>query len=164
MSKGIAVPYIIALILGIVVVALIGYWFFAIGSVIPGQQTISNCNIKMQQFCTEWSRTNFAGNEPAGGWDSYPGAEGCRSLGVPPIQYQLLIGNYCRSLLGLTTTVTTPAPATGGGTGGGQQAGTGSYKATCTETYKNFLNGQGGCSGYCPAGAPKDASICNACC
>jgi len=56
----IPVPYIIALILGIVVVGLLAYWFFILGGKIPGQASEAECRIKENQYCTAWSATGYA--------------------------------------------------------------------------------------------------------
>jgi len=93
MKKGIAIPYIIALILGIAVVALIGYWFFVLGGRIPGQATLTSCQSKEVAWCGEWARTGLF---PVDGgtiedeledddWDDEEGggyAPGCEALGV----------------------------------------------------------------------------------
>jgi hypothetical protein len=94
MKKGIAIPYIIALILGIAVVALIGYWFFVLGGRIPGQATITTCQSKEVAWCGEWARTGEfpgAGPDPTQAelddlWDDVTAgtgyARGCRALGI----------------------------------------------------------------------------------
>lgn len=95
-KKGIAVPYIIALILGIVVVGVIGYWFFTTTGAGSGSAVVQQCNAKKTQYCSEWSRVGFAsGREPSGGdWDVF--APGCSTAGVgKPIDLE------CRTLTGL---------------------------------------------------------------
>jgi hypothetical protein len=59
MRKGVAVPYIIALILGIAVVALVGYWFFVIGGGLPGQAGETQCRAKLSMYCNAWSGTGY---------------------------------------------------------------------------------------------------------
>ena len=80
MNKGqIPVPYIIALLLGIAVVAILGYWFFVLGGKIPGQATESWCKIKENTWCSEYSATDYS-TEPTGGeWGDY--APGCVAIG-----------------------------------------------------------------------------------
>ena len=60
-----AVPYIIALILGIVVVGLLGYWFFVLGGQVGGTGTTQQCNAKQASWCQQWSLTGFSGDCPA---------------------------------------------------------------------------------------------------
>ncbi len=50
MKKGIAVPYIIAILLGIAVIGLIGYWFFVSSGKIPK----SDCELAQRNWCTRW--------------------------------------------------------------------------------------------------------------
>lgn len=75
--KGITIPYIIAIILGIAVIALIGYWFFFSGKIFGG--TIQpGCDEIKQRYCQEYRSSDFSvkpvitkwktdecGNEPA---------------------------------------------------------------------------------------------------
>ncbi|TAL47569.1 hypothetical protein EPN87_02635 [archaeon] len=63
--KGIAVPYIIALILGIVIIGLLGYWFFVLGGQVGGTGTMQTCSAKQAAWCQQWSVTGFSGNCPA---------------------------------------------------------------------------------------------------
>lgn len=55
MNKGIAVPYIIALILGIVVVALLGYWFFVLGGQFGGRASLTECQGKLNLYCNMYA-------------------------------------------------------------------------------------------------------------
>jgi len=57
--KGIAVPYIIALILGIAVVALLGYWFFVLGGSFSTEASLTECQTKMRTFCLSYSGTGY---------------------------------------------------------------------------------------------------------
>jgi hypothetical protein len=59
MRKGVAVPYIIALILGIVVIGLLGYWFFVLGGQAGGTATSQGCNTKIASWCQQWSIDGF---------------------------------------------------------------------------------------------------------
>jgi hypothetical protein len=101
MRKGIAVPYIIALILGIVVVALLGYWFFVLGGTFTGKASITECQTKLSTYCASFSAAGYEGFEdfteacPAGS-DVYA-PECCSYVGT------LQSGTWeqtCRSLLG----------------------------------------------------------------
>mgnify|MGYP001592154200 CR=1 FL=1 len=98
-KKGIAVPYIIALILGIIVVGVIGYWFFTTTTTGGGSATFQQCNAKKTQWCIEWSKTGFSTtSKPAslGTWDLY--AVGCTAIGVGEPT-----SSVCQSLTGLGT-------------------------------------------------------------
>lgn len=99
MKKGIAVPYIIALILGIAVLALIGYWFFVLGGRIPGEATATWCQTKQNTWCGHWAQT---AGFPSEGWDSY--ATGCTGINYPAPDE-----TRCQQILGVS----------GGGGGGG---------------------------------------------
>ena len=81
-KKGIAVPYIIALILGIIVVGLIGYWLFTT----PPPGPAAECNTKAAQWCSEWAGTGFRISPDAvfGEWDTF--AAGCSNIGYPEPQ------------------------------------------------------------------------------
>ncbi len=94
-KKGIAIPYIIALILGIIVVGVIGYWFFATTGTGGGSAAVANCNAKKLQWCNEWTKTGFQTSPSGtlGTWDAH--ASGCTALGVgDPSE------TSCRSLTG----------------------------------------------------------------
>ena len=60
-SKGVAIPYIISLILGIVVVALLGYWFFVLGPGISQNASLINCQSKLTNYCNTWRQTGYVG-------------------------------------------------------------------------------------------------------
>jgi hypothetical protein len=59
--KGIAVPYIIALILGIVIIGLLGYLLFVLGGQVGGTGTAQTCAAKQAAWCQQWSVTGFSG-------------------------------------------------------------------------------------------------------
>lgn len=60
MSKGeLPVPHIIAIVLGIVVLALLGYWFFSQGGIFGGATTEATCRSKLLQYCIAWSACNY---------------------------------------------------------------------------------------------------------
>lgn len=61
-GKGIAVPYIIALILGIAVIAILGYWFFVLGGKIGGVGVTTECQAKEASYCQAWSAVNYNDN------------------------------------------------------------------------------------------------------
>jgi len=73
--KGIAVPYIIAVLLGIAVVFVIGAGFFSSSSDLQKQ----SCQNKLSTYCIVW-RGNGYRTEPSGGWDVY--APECPNIGI----------------------------------------------------------------------------------
>jgi hypothetical protein len=61
MSKGeIPIGYIIALILGVAVVAILGYWFFVVQNKGGGEITFDQCRNKAYTYCTIWRGTGYA--------------------------------------------------------------------------------------------------------
>lgn len=52
MIKGIAVPYVIALILGIAIVGIVGYWFVGSGGKFSGASQSVYCQNKVVEHCT----------------------------------------------------------------------------------------------------------------
>lgn len=56
MKRGIAVPYIIALILGVAVLAMIGYWFFTVYN--QGSETA--CRTRLRTYCAAWSNNGYS--------------------------------------------------------------------------------------------------------
>ena len=77
-KKGIAIPYIIALILGIIVIGVVAYWLI----ITPPPKERSECEAKKSIWCNSWMAVGFIGTTPPiGAWDSY--APGCTALGVP---------------------------------------------------------------------------------
>lgn len=91
--KGIAIPYIIAIILGIAVVVAIGAIFF--GS--SGDLQSNACNSKLSAFCTVWRGTGY-GAQPSGGWDKY--ASECIKL-----QVKSPSESKCNEILGRGATI-----------------------------------------------------------
>ena len=55
MKKAVAIPYVIALILGVVVVALMGYWFVAQGGKTISAGTQAECD----SLCSIWRNSAF---------------------------------------------------------------------------------------------------------
>lgn len=88
MSKGeIAVSYIIAIALGIAVVAIVLYWLFSLSGIFGGQVKTETCNAKLFAFCTTWATNGYSyieGTIPKGPnkeWKDY--APGCLEAGIP---------------------------------------------------------------------------------
>ncbi|MCX6820872.1 MAG: hypothetical protein NT016_02900 [Candidatus Aenigmarchaeota archaeon] len=60
MAKGeIPIGYIIALVLGIAVVAILGYWFFIMQSSGGSQMTATQCQAQAYQYCRTWQINNY---------------------------------------------------------------------------------------------------------
>ncbi len=140
MAKGVAVPYIIALILGIVVIALLGYWFFVLGGSVGGQSTTQQCNTKVTTWCQLWSLNGFNPNSPP-----TPPGTNCNTNGNPcdpkdTTSWWNAFAIGCSQLQINAPSVDTCKSSFGFGTGGGggtQQPGGGAVAATCP------LNGKG---------------------
>jgi len=57
-KKGsVPIPYIIALILGVVIIALLGYWLFFIGGQFGGVVSEKACEGKKMAYCSEYKTT-----------------------------------------------------------------------------------------------------------
>lgn len=65
MAKGeIPIGYIIALVLGIAVVAILGYWFFIMQGQGGSQMTTSQCQTMAYQYCRTWQTNLYADSNP----------------------------------------------------------------------------------------------------
>ncbi|MBI1978780.1 MAG: hypothetical protein HYS62_01810 [Candidatus Aenigmarchaeota archaeon] len=51
MKKAVAVPYVIALVLGVAVIGLVGYWFVTTGGKFGGQSAKTVCDNRFLQWC-----------------------------------------------------------------------------------------------------------------
>ena len=59
-EKGaVPIPYIVALLLGIAVVAILGYWFFVLGGQWGGEVTAETCKTRALTYCTSWQILGF---------------------------------------------------------------------------------------------------------
>lgn len=59
-SKGdLPVPYIVALIIAIIVIAVLIYWFFVLSGQGTGQATLVLCQGKMGVYCATWATCNY---------------------------------------------------------------------------------------------------------
>ncbi len=59
-NKGaVPIPYIIALLLGIAVVAILGYWFFVLGGQWGGEVTSETCRTRALTYCTGWQLVGY---------------------------------------------------------------------------------------------------------
>jgi len=97
MSKGVAIPYIIAVLLGIAVIGIIGYWFFFLGGSLGGEVSAQDCTRKLVTYCSIWLGQGYGGTSPAvGAWDEY--AVGCSKL--DPLKFASPSGSTCNGVLG----------------------------------------------------------------
>ncbi len=77
-EKGaVPVSYIIALLLGIAVIGITGYWFFFLGGEWGGEVTLSTCRSRAYTYCANWQAVGYSNAEdcePDVGWfdEKYP--------------------------------------------------------------------------------------------
>ena len=69
--KGVAVPYIIAILLGVGVIGLIGYWLFVSGGQFGGSAATTGCRSAQLNYCNQ--KINNL-NPP---WDQSAAGTGC---------------------------------------------------------------------------------------
>ncbi len=55
--KAVAVPYIVAIILGVVVIGLLGYWFFIQGGKATVTGSAAECDAKVASYCLQWKNS-----------------------------------------------------------------------------------------------------------
>jgi hypothetical protein len=85
MKKGaVPIPHIVALLLGIVVIALVGYWFFVQSGLWGQQSSLTICQGNAQAYCNTWkSQSTYYkadGVTPSIGWfDDLQNYPGCKS-------------------------------------------------------------------------------------
>jgi len=64
MKKGaVPIPYIIALLLGIAVVAILGYWFFVLGGQWGGEVSLQGCRNKALLYCQAYQGSGYDEDE-----------------------------------------------------------------------------------------------------
>jgi hypothetical protein len=83
MAKGeLPVPYIVALILAVIVIAIIAYLLFTYFSGSNSELKISQCKGKQTQYCLEWYKNSpdYDALKSPGNWETY--APGCTSYGI----------------------------------------------------------------------------------
>jgi len=52
--KAVAIPYVIALILGLIVIAILAYWFISQSGKTTNVGTSAECQAKAFSFCVQW--------------------------------------------------------------------------------------------------------------
>jgi hypothetical protein len=83
MPKGeIPVPYIVALILALIVIAIIAYMFFTRTGPFSNAADASVCKSKEHQYCFEWGvkSSSYQEDKRPKSWDEY--APGCSQIGI----------------------------------------------------------------------------------
>lgn len=81
-TKGVAIPYIIALILGLAVVAVLGYWFFFLSGRLAGSEGIE-CESKLVSYCQAWKALGYTEDKrPIG--RNWTGCESLVADGIEP--------------------------------------------------------------------------------
>lgn len=91
-AKGIAVYYIIAIILGVIVIGVIGYWFFTVASRGGGTQATIDCDALKVAFCQEWSSSGYSRPVVFNEWEN-------KQCPGKPVTIQGVI-DFCQRLLG----------------------------------------------------------------
>ncbi len=54
MKKGVAIPYVIAILLGIAVIGLIGFWLFKSSGIFGTKTVEQDCRNKFLRWCQDW--------------------------------------------------------------------------------------------------------------
>ncbi len=136
-TKGaIPVSYIVALLLGIAVIGIIGYWFFFLGGEWGGEVTLNTCRSRAYTYCASWQAVGYSEDastcEPdIVGWfgESY---ERCKSYEAELGFRTSCPGNQdaCKIILG--------GIETGGGNTGGQTTTTAQTQTTISDGSQSF--------------------------
>ena len=63
--KAIAVPYIIAVLLGVAVIGLIGYWLFVSGGQFGNTAASETCRTDFLQACQKWASDGYSSDRPS---------------------------------------------------------------------------------------------------
>jgi hypothetical protein len=141
MGKAVATPYIIAIILGIIVIAIIGYYFLVLGGTIGGSGQQVNCDAQKLAVCREWSTLGYR-------------AEGPIFTKCSPSCFASISAEECATLLNQDPTkidIFVPDVLCGSEEGGG-----GGQTLSCTQA-------GGSCYvQFCPAGRQRISGDCGA--
>lgn len=54
MRKAVAIPYVIALILGVIAIGILGFWFVSQGGKTVGEGSKAECQGKIFSYCLAW--------------------------------------------------------------------------------------------------------------
>jgi len=69
MRKAVAIPYVIALILGVIVIGILGYWFFTQGGKTIGAGVRVECQGKLFSYCVSWQAAGIDNPPDVGKFD-----------------------------------------------------------------------------------------------
>lgn len=61
--KAVAVPYIIAILLGVGVIGLVGYWLFVSGGQFGAGATEQNCRNALLNMCNLWAADGYSADK-----------------------------------------------------------------------------------------------------
>lgn len=59
MKGALPVPYIVALVIAIIVIAVLVYWFVVLRGQGTSAVTLALCQGKLVNYCSQWSRCNY---------------------------------------------------------------------------------------------------------
>ena len=87
--KAVAIPYVIALILGLIVIAILAYWFINQSGKATNVGTSAECQAKAFSYCVQW-QVKGDGTGPTFNWDKCSKEEAgykdkkdkCKELGI----------------------------------------------------------------------------------
>lgn len=84
MMKAVAVPYIIAILLGVGVIGLVGYWLFVSGGEFGGEATETSCRNDYLKWCTQqWAPKGYAETDEGVPNPAFPKADECNPILFP---------------------------------------------------------------------------------
>ena len=75
MNKGVAIPYVVSIILAVVVIAIVSYWFFITELGGSGTGTKATCDSKVLSYCQSWQSTSWQIKPVLQSWDVSCGPE-----------------------------------------------------------------------------------------
>ncbi len=84
-KKGIAIPYVIALILGIIAIGILAYWLTNQSSKTTAGGFQAECQAKLFSFCNQWLIKSGKDKPTGFGWGKCPPKEStndCKSIGI----------------------------------------------------------------------------------
>ena len=87
MKKAVAIPYVIALILGVIVIGILAYWLINQSSKSSTGGFQAECQAKLFSFCNQWLiKGGKPTDKPQGfGWDKCSAKEtptDCKIIGI----------------------------------------------------------------------------------
>lgn len=84
MLKAVAIPYVIALILGVIVIGILAYWFVSQSNKTTNVGASTECQGRVFSYCIQWQNNNNCGNdkpEPLTGCGT-PEKSDCEKIGI----------------------------------------------------------------------------------